>query len=219
MNAVFFDLDGTLFDSRADLASAVNYTRRDLGLKPLPQDVVVGFVGRGARHLLENAIPEKAGCFDELWPQFSANYRAHMLDETFLYPGVRQTLDELANRGWIMGINTNKPNFAARDMLEHFGILHHFGEAIVAGGDCAEMKPSGLPIHECASRMGRHVLSSNDWMVGDNWTDMESGRAAGLKTAFCTFGFGHLNESRYTVKIDSFGELLRHLPAGTVEPK
>ena len=68
--------------------------------------------------------------------------------------------------------------------------------------------------------MGGHVLSSNDWMVGDNWTDMESGRAAGLKTAFCTFGFGHLNESRYTVKIDSFSELLRHLPASeTVEYK
>ena len=134
-----------------------------------------------------------------------------MLDETVLYPGVRQTLDELAARGWAMGINTNKPNFAARDMLEHFGILHHFGDAIVAGGDCAEMKPSGLPIRECALRMPGHVLSPGDWMVGDNWTDMESGRNAGLKTAFCEFGFGHLNESRYTVKIDSFGELLRHL--------
>ena len=211
MNAVFFDLDGTIFDSRADLASAVNYTRRDLGLSPLPQDVVIGFVGRGARYLLENAIPEKAGCFDELWPQFSANYRAHMLDETVLYPGVRQTLDELASRGWIMGINTNKPNFAARDMLGHFGILHHFGDAIVAGGDCAEMKPSGLPIRECAMRMPGHVLSPGDWMVGDNWTDMESGRNAGLKTAFCEFGFGHLNESRYTVKVGSFGELLLHL--------
>ncbi|MBR3222069.1 MAG: HAD hydrolase-like protein [Kiritimatiellae bacterium] len=208
MNAVFFDMDGTLFDSRADLASAVNYTRCDLGLKPLPQDVVVGFVGRGARYLLENAIPEVSGKFDELWPQFSANYRAHMLDETELYPGVRDTLDELAARGWIMGINTNKPNFAARDMLEYFGILHHFGNAIIAGGDCTEMKPSGLPIRECAMRMQGHALSQNDWMVGDNWTDMESGLNAGVKTAFCSFGFGHLNDSYYTVKIDSFPELL-----------
>ena len=84
MNAVFFDMDGTLFDSRADLASAVNFTRRDLGLAALPQDTVIGFVGRGARYLLENAIPERAGHFDELWPQFSANYRADMLDETVL---------------------------------------------------------------------------------------------------------------------------------------
>ena len=211
MNAVFFDMDGTLFDSRADLARAVNFTRTDLGLAPLPQETVIGFVGCGARYLLEHAIPEVTGRFDELWPQFSANYRAHMLDETVLYPGVRSTLAELASRGWLMGINTNKPNFAAREMLAHYGILRYFGDAVVAGGDCAEMKPSSLPLRECASRMRGHRLSSHDWMVGDNWTDMESGAAVGLKTAFCTFGFGHLNESRYTVKINRFDELLRHL--------
>lgn len=211
MNAVFFDLDGTLFDSRADLASAVNFTRVDLGLKPLPQDDVIGFVGCGARHLLENAIPEVTGRFDELWPQFSANYRAHMTDETTLYPGVRSTLAELSDRGWLMGVSTNKPNFAARDLLAHYGILRYFGNAVIAGGDCAEMKPSGMPLRECASRMGGHRLSSHDWMVGDNWTDMDSGFAAGVKTAFCTFGFGHLRESRYTVKINRFDELLRYL--------
>ena len=211
MNAVFFDMDGTLFDSRADLASAVNYTRKDFGLQPLPQDTVVGFVGRGARYLLENSIPEITGRFEELWPRFSANYRAHMLDETVLYPGVRSTLAELADRGWLMGINTNKPNFAAREMLAHYGLLRYFGDAIIAGGDCVEMKPSGLPLRECASRMRGHRLSSHDWMVGDNWTDMDSGNAVGIKTAFCTFGFGHLNESRYTIKINRFDELLRHL--------
>ena len=204
-------MDGTLFDSRADLASAVNFTRRDLGLEPLPQETVIGFVGRGARYLLENAIPEAAGRFEELWPRFSDNYRAHMLDETVLYPGVRSTLAELADRGWMMGINTNKPNFAAREMLAHYGLLRYFGNAIVAGGDCPEMKPSGLPLRMCAERMRGHRLSSHDWMVGDNWTDMESGTAAGVKTAFCTFGFGHLQESRYTVKIRRFEELLQHL--------
>ena len=211
MNAVFFDLDGTLFDSRADLASAVNYTRMDLGLEPLPQETVVGFVGRGARHLLENAIPEAAGRFDELWPRFGVNYRAHMLDETELYPGVLSTLAELSDRGWLMGVSTNKPNFAARDMLQHFGILHYFGNAVIAGGDCVEMKPSGMPLRECAARMRGHSLSPDDWMVGDNWTDMESGRAAGIKTAFCSFGFGHLNESRYTVRVDRFEDLLLYL--------
>ena len=211
MNAVFFDMDGTLFDSRADLASAVNFTRKDLGLEPLPQETVVGFVGRGARYLLENAIPEVTGHFDELWPQFSANYRAHMLDETELYPGVRSTLAELHDRGWLMGINTNKPNFAAREMLEHYGLSRYFGNAVIAGGDCVELKPSGMPLRECASRMRGHRLSSHDWMVGDNWTDMESGTAAGIKTAFCTFGFGHLNDSRCTSRINRFEELLRYL--------
>ena len=213
MNAVFFDMDGTLIDSRADLASSVNYTRQQLGLDPLPQEQVISFVGCGARHLLEGAIPERAGHFDELWPQYCENYKAHMLDETVLYPGVRSTLAELADRGWLMGINTNKPNFATRGILEHLGILRYFGNAIISGGDCAEMKPSAMPLRACAARMRGHRLSSHDWMVGDNWTDMDSGSNAGIKTAFCTFGFGHLNDSRYTIKINRFDELLRHLKA------
>ena len=112
-----------------------------------------------------------------------------------------------------MGINTNKPNFATRGILEHLGILRYFGNAIISGGDCAEMKPSAMPLRACAARMRGHRLSSHDWMVGDNWTDMDSGGNAGIKTAFCTFGFGHLNDSRYTIKINRFDELLRHLKA------
>ena len=211
MNAVFFDMDGTLIDSRADLASAVNFTRKDLGLAPLSQEAVVSFVGCGARYLLENTIPEVTGRFDELWPQYLENYGKHMLDETVLYPGVRRTLGELADRGWLMGINTNKPGFATRGILEHFGLLRYFGNAVIADGDCPEKKPSGLPIRACAARMRGHRLSSHDWMVGDNWTDMDSGANAGVKTAFCTFGFGDLKERRYTIKINRLEELLRHL--------
>lgn len=213
MNAAFFDLDGTLIDSRADLATGVNATREEIGLAPLPQDTVIGFVGSGARYLLEHAIPERTGAFDELWPRFVENYRAHMLDETVLYPGVRNAIAELHDRGWLLGVNTNKPNFATREILGHFGLLRYFGDAVVAGGDCAEMKPSPMPLRECAARMRGHRLSSHDWMVGDNWTDMECGANAGVKTAFCTFGFGHLNERRYTIKVNRLDELLRYLKA------
>ena len=210
MNAIFFDLDGTIIDSRADLAAAVNATREKLGFAPIPMEQAISFVGRGARHLLENAIPEAAGRFDEIWPMYKEQYAAHMLDTTTLYPGVRSTLAELADRGWLMGINTNKPNFATHAILEHFGLARFFGRGVVAGGDCPEMKPSPMPLRQAASQLRGHRLSSHDWMVGDNWTDMECGQAAGVKTAFCTFGFGHLNESRYTIKINRMDELLRH---------
>ena len=136
-----------------------------------------------------------------------------MLDRTTLYPGVRAMLAELHDRGWLMGINTNKPNFACRAILEHFGLARYFGNAVVAGGDCPEMKPSGLPLRQAASQLNGHRLSAHDWMVGDNWTDLDSGANAGIKTAFCTFGFGHLKESRYTVKINRLDELLRYLKA------
>ena len=61
MKAAFFDMDGTLIDSKADLAATVNHTRRDLGLGELPTETVIGFVGRGARYLLDHAIPERTG--------------------------------------------------------------------------------------------------------------------------------------------------------------
>ncbi len=213
MNAVFFDMDGTLIDSRADLGATVNFTRAALGLAPIPLEEAISYVGNGARFLLEHAIPEWAGRFDEIWPMYVEQYRAHMLDRTTLYPGVRATLAELHDRGWLMGINTNKPNFACRAILEHFGLARYFGNAVVAGGDCPEMKPSGLPLRQAASQLNGHRLSAHDWMVGDNWTDLDSGANVGIKTAFCTFGFGHLKESRYTVKINRLDELLRYLKA------
>ncbi len=212
MNAVFFDMDGTLIDSRADLAATVNHTRRELGLAELPQEEVLTHVGQGARHLLAHAIPERADDVESLWEIFRSHYAEHMLESVELYPTVRQTLEELARRGWLLGINTSKPAFATRAILEHFGLLRYFGNAIVAGGDCAEMKPSALPLRECAARLRGHRLSSHDWMVGDSWTDMQCATNAGIKGAFCTFGFGKLADSRYTIKINRLDELLRYLP-------
>ena len=213
MNAVFFDLDGTLIDSRADLAATVNHTRRDLGLAELPQEAVLAHVGQGAKHLLAHAIPEKADEVERLWEIFRAHYAEHMLESVTLYPTVRETLAELHDRGWLLGINTAKPNFAVRAILEHLGVLRYFGNAIVAGGDCPEMKPSALPLRACASRMRGHRLSSHDWMVGDHWTDMQCATNAGVKGAFCTFGFGQLRDARCTVKLNRMEEQLRYCRA------
>lgn len=213
MNALFFDLDGTLFDTRADLAAAVNATRAALNLAPLALEEAIAHVGCGARRLLEGAIPETTGKFDETWPLFMQKYGEHVLDATAPYPGVLRTLAELHDRGWLMGVCTNKPRFAALAILEHFGLMRHVGDAVIAGDDCAEMKPSALPLRACAARMRGHRLSAHDWMVGDNWTDMQAGANAGMKTAFCTFGFGQLKESPYTIKINRFDELLRYCKA------
>ena len=211
MNAVFFDLDGTLIDSKADLCATVNHVRRDLGLAELPQDDVIKHVGRGARHLLATAIPEKSGDVDSLMEVFMARYGEHMLESVTLYPGVRSTLETLADRGWLLGINTAKPSFAVHAILEKFGLARLFGNAVVAGGDCAEMKPSALPLMECASRMRGHRLSSCDWMVGDNWTDLDCAKNGGIKSAFCSYGFGTIRDSQCTVRISSFPELLMYL--------
>ena len=209
MKAAFFDMDGTLIDSKADLAATVNHTRRDLGLGELPTETVIGFVGRGARYLLDHAIPERTG--ESVAAIFRSHYAEHCCESVTLYPGVRETLEALARRGWLLGVNTNKPNFATRMILEKFGLDRLFGAAVVAGGDCAEMKPSALPLRECAARMGGHRLSADDWMVGDSWTDLDCATNAGVKGAFCAYGFGQLGDARYTVRLDRFDDLLRHL--------
>ena len=211
MNAVFFDFDGTLFDTKADLAATVNHTRRDLGLAEWPEAEVIANVGQGAKYLLENSVPERP--FEETWELFRGHYAEHCVERAEPYPGVVRTLGELRDRGWLLGINTNKPNFAVKLILEKFGMTRYFGSAIVAGGDGVELKPSAQSIRECASRLRGHRLSSHDWMVGDSWTDMQCATNAGVKGAFCSYGFGKLKDSRFTIKINRFDELLRHLKA------
>ena len=213
MNACFFDMDGTLIDSRADLAATVNHTRRDMGLAELPEEEVLLHVGQGAKHLLEHAIPECANDVEAARTVFMGRYAEHCCERVALYPGVRRTLEELVDRGWTLGVNTNKPSGPNRMILEHLGIRRFFGNAVVAGGDCAELKPSALPLRECAARMRGHRLSSHDWLVGDAWTDMQCAANAGVKSAFCTFGFGKLRDSRFTIKINRMDELLRYLKA------
>lgn len=207
MPAFFFDMDGTIIDSRADLAATVNHTRRDLGLPEISQEAVLVCVGQGAKYLLAHAIPEKANEVEKLWEIFRSHYAEHMLEHCALYPGVEETLHELARRGCPLGVNTSKPNFATKAILEHFKLDKLFGSAVIAGGDCDEKKPSAKPLRECAARIG-HVLTPDDWMVGDSWTDLDCAANAGVKGAFCAFGFGSLGDSKYTVRLEDFAGLL-----------
>ncbi len=215
--AIFFDLDGTLVDTRADLAAAVNHTRGDFNLPPLALDDVLACVGQGAKYLLSHTIPECAAsfatddvAFEKVWGHFRERYRAHMLDEAKLYPTVRETLEELKSRGYLLGVNTAKPAFATRTLLDHLGILEFFGEAVVAGGDSPEMKPSALPLLMCAEKMN-HAVTPRDWMVGDHWTDLQCAARAGVQSAFCAFGFGTPGDEPVAVRLERMNELLQFL--------
>jgi len=205
MPALFFDFDGTLFDTRADLAATVNHTRRDLGLSEISSERVLSFVGHGANYLLAHAIPERTD--ESVRTIFKRHYAEHCCDLLQPYPGVIETLEELRRRGYRFGVNTNKPSFAVKAILEKFNMMDFFGDAVVAGGEGAPLKPDPASVRACASRMG-HTLTPQDWMIGDSHIDLECARAAGVKSAFCAFGFGSLAGAPYMVRLNSFADLL-----------
>jgi phosphoglycolate phosphatase len=206
-NGIIFDLDGTLIDSRADLALAVNLTRGELGLPPLPQPQVVSYVGEGVRRLLSRAIPELPERLEEALAINQRHYRAHLLDQTRLYPGVQAALEQFRRRGTPLMVATNKPRAFTDLILEGLGIAGLMA-AVVGGGDCAALKPDPASLHLALEQAG--CAAAGSWMVGDNFTDLEAGRRAGMKRCFCRFGFGDPGRETWDLAVDDLTELAEH---------
>lgn len=211
MPAVFFDLDGTLVDSRADLALAVNLTRHDYGLPLLPVAQVASYVGEGLRLLVARALPERPESLDDGVARTRGHYATHLLDQTTLYPGVREGLQRLGAQGWQRAVVTNKPRDFVQPILAGLGVAELF-EALVGGGDAPVLKPDPALIHLAAARLGLSSLSGC-WMVGDHFTDLEAGRRAGVRRCFCRYGFGTPREEPFDLAVDSLIELADQLGA------
>ena len=183
-----FDLDGTLIDSRADLAAAVNRMRALHELPPLPLDTVAAYVGDGVRTLALRALEGAPVDPDLAAREISAAYAEHLVDATTAYPGVDAGLRALHAAGHVLGLITNKPAPHARRLLDHFGWTPLFS-VVLGGGDVPELKPSPVPLQEALRRTGHFPADS--WMVGDHHTDLAAARRAGLRSIFLQSGFGH----------------------------
>ncbi|NLF16319.1 MAG: HAD-IIIA family hydrolase [Lentisphaerae bacterium] len=209
--AYIFDLDGTLVDSRQDLATAVNLMRRDLGLPPLPLDTVVGFVGHGIRRLVERALQD-AGTpgpsVDDGIGLMRDHYAEHLLDQTALYPGTLAALTALAGTGAHLAIVTNKPGEPARRICDRLG-LSALVPRILGGDACPRIKPDPMPLLEVLRQSGADPTRS--WMIGDHVTDLEAGRRAGLRRCLCRFGFGDPGSEVPDLAVDSLTEFAAHV--------
>jgi len=184
--AVVFDLDGTLIDSRQDIAAAANVARQALGLSVLPLSTVVSYVGDGAEKLIErltpgSTIPQRVTAMTA----FKGHYAEHCCDATKPYPGIADLLAALAASGWQLGVATNKPTAFAEIILARLELTRWL--PVVVGGDGAK-KPDPESVLTVLSRLGSTGALS--WMVGDHHTDIQAGRAAGCRVMWCHWGIG-----------------------------
>ena len=184
---LIFDLDGTLIDTKRDLADSVNATRAWAGLPGLADEIVSSYVGSGAPVLIRRAFPDATLAEQErLLRYFLDYYREHMLDATTLYPGVREALDELHCAGVPLAVLTNKPVRFSMHLLEGLGLDMHFFR-VYGGNSFEEKKPHPVGINLLVDESGadRHRTV----MVGDSAVDVLTARNAHVKACGVSWGF------------------------------
>lgn len=185
-----FDLDGTLIDSRADIALSVNLALARMQLRPLDADTVIRFVGDGVESLMARALNQAAGTqpdsrmVGEAVDLLMEEYGRHLTDSTRIYPGVRKALDELS---WgDFGVVSNKPENLSRRVLEALGLADRF--CIVLGGDSLPArKPRPEPLLKAMQSCG--ASPQDTVMIGDSPTDIQAGKGACVLTCGFSGGF------------------------------
>lgn len=185
---VIFDLDGTLVDSAADIAEALNRTLEDWQLPRVPEATVLTWIGDGVRRLVEQAFTAARSDIDldRVMPGFMRHYEACLLRSPRLYDGVVPALEALRARNVTLAICTNKPSAMVAPLLAHLGVQGFF--AMVLGGDSLpERKPSGVPLRHIAAAFG--VAPTAALMVGDSITDYRAAVDAGMPVALVRYGY------------------------------
>jgi phosphoglycolate phosphatase len=188
---IVFDLDGTLIDSRRDLATAVNAMLHQMERPALPENVISEYVGDGAGMLVRRALgdPEDERLVEDGLERFLVCYRAHMLDHTYVYDGVFAALGALRQMSdggeRKFAVLTNKPVRPAQRICEALGLRKYFFE-IYGGNSFATKKPDPEGLHALMREAG--VRPGETLMVGDSVVDVLTARNAGTAVIGCRFG-------------------------------
>ena len=191
---VVFDLDGTLIDSRRDLADSTNDMLESYGAAALAVDRVTGMVGEGARVLVRRALAASAVApadEDEALARFRASYDRRLLGHTRLYDGVEDMVRQCASRATV-AVLTNKPEEPSRRILDALG-LSPFVRWLIGGDSPCGRKPDPAGLRDLTARAG--VTTDRALLVGDSRIDLETGRRAGVRVCAARYGFGALGET------------------------
>lgn len=184
---IAFDLDGTLIDSRRDLADAANQLISELGGLPLTEEAVGRMVGDGARVLVERALAAaKLADPGGALPRFLEIYDTRLMNHTRPYDGVEAALGA-ARRGARVTMLTNKPLHHTRRIVDALGWAPLFDE-VVGGDNPRGRKPAPDALLAMMSRAG--VAAAQTLMVGDSKVDLDTARGAGARCCLVSFGYG-----------------------------
>lgn len=185
---VLFDLDGTLLDTAPDLAAALNRTRADYGLAPLPYDQIRPWVSHGSY-----ALTRLGFTYTEDSPEFETarlalldHYHAHVADATTPFPGMASLLGEIEARGLRWGIVTNKPGWLTAPLLERLALDWNPG-CVVSGDTLPERKPHPAPLLHAARLID--CPPTRCVYIGDAERDVAAGLAAGMRTLVAAYGY------------------------------
>ncbi len=187
---LFFDFDGTLIDSKVDIATAVNLTLGDLGLPLRSVEEIFSFVGDGVKRLLRLSVGEgNSDQYDKALDVFRHHYLEHCVQTTRWYPGIWNVLHHYKDRKKV--IVTNKSleyTLAIVDGLQARDLFHH----VEAPRDTTELKPEPVMLERALKELGAD--SEHTVMIGDSTNDIRAAQAAGIRS--CAVGYGYGNRER-----------------------
>lgn len=194
LKLLIFDLDGTLVDSRKDLANSINAMLKNYHRAELPDDVIATFIGDGAPTLVRRSLgfkddhdlqPKDEEFIEDALVFFLEFYREHKLDFTYVYDGVKEALEKLAARGLAMSVLSNKPVNPSRIITNTLG-LGEFFKSIYGGNSFETKKPDPMGVNTLLREHG--VSAQEAVIIGDSSIDMQTGRNAGIWSCGCTYG-------------------------------
>ncbi len=192
---MIFDLDGTLTDSLTDISRSANYALGKIGLRPLPEEQIRGYIGDGIPQLLRQCIETQAGFTDELLRLAETHYRPHYdehcLDHITLYPNVKETLRFFS--GKTKAVISNKMESYTVKILSGLGLREHF-ESVIGGDTFPKRKPDPMPVNRLLERFS--AKPERTVITGDGHQDILCGKSAGILTCAVTYGFRQSPEFR-----------------------
>lgn len=214
VDAVLFDMDGTLVDTAPEIAEAINLMLRELALPALREAQVAQMIGRGAPILIERVLEAAGGDLGQktrlrALVSYEGHYERLLGTRTALYPNVARALDELRRMDLKLGVVTNKSQRFATALLQRFGLSGMF-DLVVGGDTLGARKPSPVPLRHACHALG--IETSQALYVGDSVNDVEAATAAGMRVLCVPYGY---NEGRPVEDLPATGfiDTLADLPA------